>query len=221
MTETVTSTKWTNRELKAIADPLVKKFKEIDQKLSVIKSRSAWHQKQHTELEKRLTGAKEGAGKLKVLPNKPKGDKNNAVDPVKLTVEVDSILKDTNTALATKSKVTYYYGTSSVDGASEIETKAKAALPTSDEKFASQAVHDAMTGSNPKDAAVAGKGVKHASAGTKGVGSCTIFFTLEDLDGGLEHRFTVVAVGGHAGPSSYKICESFTTKLKVGATVSL
>ncbi len=221
MTETVTSTKWTNRELKAIADPLTKKFKEIEQKFPVLESRSAWHEKRHVALAKRLTAAKEGAGKLKALPNKPKGDKNNAVDPVKLTAEVDSILKDTNTALAEKVDVTFYYGPSSVGSPGAIEIKAKAALPTSDERFASQAVSDAVSGSSPKDAAVAGKGVKHASAGTKGVGSCTIFFTREDLKDGLEQRFTVVAVGGHAGASSYKICESFTPKLKVGATVSL
>lgn len=221
MTQTTAGTKWTNPELKAISAPLTKKVKEIEQKLTVIKAQSAWHQKQYAGLVKRLAAAREGVAKIGTLSNKPKGDRGNAVDPTKLTADVDAILKDASTALAKKSKVTYYYGPSSVADESAIETKAKAKLPTADEKFASQAVHDAMNGSKPKDASIAGKGVKHASAGTKGVGSCTIFFTIEELDDGLERRFTVVGVGGHAGPSSYKIYESFIPKLKVGATVSL
>lgn len=216
MTTPDTVDKWTNKELKAISEPLVKKFKEISQKLTVIKDRSAWHKKEHTALTKRATTAAEDMKKLKTLSNKPKDDKANPVDPKELVAEVDAILAGLNTALAKKPTVTYYYGKSKVGGQQAIETKVKAALPSADQKFASQAVTDAVNGTNLKDAAVAGKGVKHASAGTPKVGSCTVFFTFDEYDEGLERRFVVVAVGSHAGASSYTIHETFTTKLKVG-----
>ena len=214
--------KWSKQDIAAISTSVAKNIKAINQALSVIEDRSAWHKKQHTALKNRTTAAEEDAKKLKTVANKPKGDKGNAVDPDKLASEVESILKDAKEALDAKVKITYYYGTTKYDKPADIEREAKAALPESDKKFASQAVHDAVTNSNPKDASrVAGTGVKHASSGTKNVGSCTIFFKWEDLKDGLKRKFTVVAVGGHAGSSSYKIYETFTPKLKKDATVSL
>jgi hypothetical protein len=214
--------KWTNAEIKPISESAVKKFKDIEKGLNTIKDRSAWHHKQYTTLSKRALAANQDMPKLKSMPNKKKGDAGNPIDPTKFTAEVDDIVKELKAALDKKVKLTYYYGTSAVTGPNVIETKAKIKLPKSDEKFASQAVNDAIGGTNPKDASsVAGTGVKHASSGTPGVGSCTVFFTWQDLNDGLERRFTVVAVGGHAGSASYTIYESFTPKLTVGKTVSL
>jgi hypothetical protein len=216
-----TTAKWTNQEIKAIGEPLAKKLKEIDRKLTGLEDQSAWHKKEHAALVKRRTAAADGVTKLKALVSKSKDPDTMSVDPTKLAAEIDSILAQATAAQAKKRVVTYYYGKTKVAGEKAIEAKAKAVLPASDEGYASQAIHDAANGSKSKDAAVGGKGVKHASAGTKGVGSCSIFFTYEEHDGGLERRFVVVAVGGHAGPSSYKIYESFTPNLKVGKVVSL
>ena len=44
---------------------------------------------------------------------------------------------------------------------------------------------------SPKDAAKAGSGVKHASAGKNGVSSCTVFATIEEEQDGMETVFTL------------------------------
>jgi hypothetical protein len=70
-----------------------------------------------------------------------------------------------------------------------------------------------------------GTGLRHASAGKKGVKgkSCSLFFSREVKNGGLETIVTIHAVGGHtaSGPASYEIHESFIPTLKKGAEVSL
>lgn len=116
--------------------------------------------------------------------------------------------------------VTYYFGSSKVASDAALENKIKAELPPACKGNASQALNDVIKGS-PKDASKAGSGVKHASAGKKGVSSCTVFAKIEEEQDGLETVVKVVGVGSHSGNTSYDIYWSSVSGLKVGTVFTL
>jgi hypothetical protein len=66
-------------------------------------------------------------------------------------------------------------------------------------KYASQAVNDATADKGKNSGHYQGYHVLHASAGAKSGGSCTVFFIRH------EDVVSLLAIGSHAGPSSYEV----------------
>lgn len=135
-----------------------------------------------------------------------------------------TFLKELVADVKKKESTTYFFGKGKkVGSAGALEKKVKDALPEDAKKHASQAVNSVVKNdTSVKDASKAGTDVKHASAGKKGTdASCTVFFTREEKNSGLDTEVTVIGVGSHDGASSYTIHWSDTTKLKVGKSFSL
>jgi hypothetical protein len=170
--------------------------------------------KQKSALEGRITAIKPGIGRT------PRTDpKVNTLikDLTAYGKRVEQESKKTETT-------TFQFGKVKVASRSALEAKIKGVLPELAKNCANGALTDAQDG-DAKDASKFGTGLRHASAGKKGVKgkSCSLFFSREVKNGGLETIVTIHAVGGHtaSGPASYEIHESFIPTLKKGAEVSL
>lgn len=137
-----------------------------------------------------------------------------------LVKELAAFAKETETESKKEPVTTYFFGTSKVGNAAALESKVKAVLPAACKGKASQAVNDLVAGKG-KDASGIGSGGRHASAGTPGVGSCTVFWTTTEKNDGLETVVSLVGVGSHKGSSSYDIHWSSISKLKVGTVFKL
>lgn len=142
----------------------------------------------------------------------------------KLNTVLLAFLKELVADCKKEGATTYFFGKNKKVGSTgALEKKVKDALPDDCKKHASQAVNSVINNdSSVKDANKAQSGAKHASAGKKGTGgSCTVFFTREEKNNGLDTDITVIGVGSHEGSSSYMIHWSDCPKLNVGKTFSL
>lgn len=117
----------------------------------------------------------------------------------------------------------YFFGQSQVTSTGALENKIKEQLPATAKGQAGQALSDVLGKDNVKDAAKAGAGVKHASAGNKNVknASCSLFFTRKEEDDGMTTVIRIVGVGSHSGSSSYLIHWSCVNALEEGKDFKL
>ena len=83
--------------------------------------------------------------------------------------------------------------------AERVEVEIKRHLGQGYHRFVSQAVNDMEFG---RGKATSGyPGLRHASAGVAGVGSCSVFYYLD----GSGEQLRVVGIGHHVGPAAYRL----------------
>ncbi|MFT5301348.1 MAG: hypothetical protein ACI87E_004194 [Mariniblastus sp.] len=134
--------------------------------------------------------------------------------------ELKNYAKAIKKTAAQEQSTTFLFGKANVKTQKALEGKIKSELPQKSQGNASAALNDAI-GTGSKDASKAGTGVKHASAGKKGVSSCTVFFVRSELEDGLITEIKIVGVGSHKTNKSYDIHWSATSKLKAGKEFDL
>jgi hypothetical protein len=170
-----------------------------------------------TEAKTTLTEDLKSLGhKIGTLDKSSKTDKSYS----KLKTAITAYVKKATDDSAKQQQTTYYFGADALSGHEALAAKVKEVLDESDKGFASQAINDFVAGKG-KDASVAGPGAKHCSSGTKGVGSCTLFFTQTTDANGMDTQKKVVAVGGHDKSGGYKIKWTTVAKLKKDSVISL
>jgi hypothetical protein len=198
-----------------------KEIKKADRPLQIMDAKAkdfAYFKDAHTHFsaqrEQLLT-------RIKSMGTDPNPPKTTDASVKKLTADIATYVKQADQSCKKQHELHYLFGPKQVNNYTALESEIKKVLPQNDQPFVSQAVNDAIKG-QAKAANSVEAGMRHASSGTPRKGSCALFFTRDDKQGGLVTELKIHAVANHkGGGADYVVVKSFNAKLKEGNPVRL